>query len=124
MIKQAVIDLGLDAPNAFFNIDNGTLAMMTGGCGPGKFGDFLVPDTVYGLSIKSACVVHDFEYAIGKTIEDKKKADLRFLANMLKIVNDRSGFTPLRVVRRYRVMSYYSAVADGGSSAFEKATLN
>lgn len=123
-LKEEVIRLGLDAPKAFFVIEDSTLAMIVGGCGPGKKGDRLVPDTVWGLSIRPACAIHDFDYGMGRKVSDRKSADLRFLANMLKIVETESRFTPLRIMRRYRIMTYYSAVAEGGAAAFEKAIIN
>ncbi|MCK5602633.1 hypothetical protein KAR91_12205 [Candidatus Pacearchaeota archaeon] len=123
-IKERCAALGLEAPAAFWLTDEATLAMMTGGCGPGKYGDYLVPDTAWLLSIRPACVIHDFEYAVGQTPEEKKAADHRFLDNMLLIIDQKSKFWPLKVVRRWRAMSYYSFVADGGDSSFKNATLN
>ncbi|MHC4184133.1 MAG: hypothetical protein ACYSR0_12370, partial [Planctomycetota bacterium] len=32
------------------------------GCGPGGLGDYLVPDTILGLSVKPACQIHDYYY--------------------------------------------------------------
>ena len=122
MIKESC--KGLKAPDSFWATDEATLAMLTGGCGPGKYGDYLVPDTMYGLSIKSACVVHDYEYAVGKTSDDKRKADLHFLENLLFIVNRDSRWKIAKWLRGYRVMSYYLAVANGGDSSFGKASLN
>lgn len=120
-IKEEIKQLGLKVPDCFWTRDEATLAMMTGGCGPGKYGDYLVPDTAWGLSIKLACVAHDYMYAIGLYLNDKEKADLWFLLNMLKIVNTKSKNKTLKVLRRYRVMSYYSAVAEVGGKSFSKA---
>ena len=53
--------LGLDVPDEFYEWDEASLLMAMGGCGPGKFGDYFVPDTVYGMSIKAACAVHDLK---------------------------------------------------------------
>jgi len=111
--------LGLSAPNSFLASDEATLAMITGGCGPGKFGDALVPDTMYGLSIKLACAIHDYEYYIGKTNEDKRIADLNFLGNMMIIINKKTSTPWMKLLRYHRAMTYYTAVAEGGDSFFK-----
>jgi len=113
-IIDEIKSLNLDVPKEFHTMDEPTLLMLMGGCGPGKFGDYFVPDTVYGMSIKAACAVHDLEYSIGK---DKVKADDRFLVNMRKIV-DRSRFYLLKLLRQRRVLKYYWAVHVGGDSSF------
>lgn len=123
MIKERAKKLGLDAPAAFWITDDVTLSMITGGCGPGRFGDHGWFDKVWGLSIKMACVVHDFEYSVGKTLEAKKVADIRFLNNMFKIVNSQSLFDWLKVLRRYRALTYYNMVSEFGGEAFEGATI-
>ena len=75
-----------------------------------------VPDTVYGLSITASCNIHDFMYAVGTTIEDKKKADRVFMNNMVRQVRD--GGWILRPLRLARVHKYYLAVKYFGASAF------
>lgn len=116
-IKQQILDLKLDVPAAFHTMDDASLALVMGGCGPGKWGDRTVPDTMWGLSVNLACAVHDLDYALGK---DKVKADMRLLINTLIIINTKSKSKVLRVARRYRAMSYYSAVAELGKSSFGK----
>lgn len=122
-ILKYVKECNLDVPKEFWNYDNATLAMMTNGCGPGKLGDFLVPDTLWGVSIKAACIIHDFMYCIGETELDKTKADKRFKHNMLQIINKKSKIWILKVLRRHRAMLYYDAVAIGGGDAFKKASM-
>lgn len=123
MIRERARKLGLDAPAAFWITDDDTLSMITGGCGPGRFGDHGWFDTVWGLSIKWACIIHDFEYSTGKTAGEKRVADIRFLNNMLKIVNTQSRFEWLKVLRRYRALTYYNMVSELGGGAFEEATI-
>ena len=58
-----------------------------GGCGPGGFGDYLVPDTLFGvINIQPACEIHDYMYALGEDQEDKDEADEAFLNNMKQII--------------------------------------
>lgn len=124
-LKEEARRLGLDAQPSFWIVDNETLAMIIGkgGCGPGEYGDYLVPDTVFGLNIQPACGIHDYDYGVGKSKEDKEIADLRLLTNTLKIINTQSKSGMLRILRRYRAMSYYNAVVEGGGDAFENATI-
>ena len=56
------------------------------GCGSG-WNAKLVPDTIYGMSIKDCCCIHDYGYEIGKTIEDKQREDRAFLNNMLRKID-------------------------------------
>ena len=107
--------LGLEVPKEFNEMDEASLLMAMGGCGPGRFGDYFVPDTVYGMSIKPACGVHDLDYTLGK---DKEKADLRFLENM-NIIIGRSRFRLVRLLRQRRVLKYYLAVSKFGDSSFK-----
>jgi hypothetical protein len=91
-----------------------------GKCGPGqKMGDWLVPDTVYGLSIHPACAIHDYEYAMISSPTDRYKADGNFLMNMMTLVDKNTSRmflfgTVLRALRHRRVMKYYEAVRIGG----------
>lgn len=123
MIKKGAKRLGLDAPAAFWATDEATLAMITGGCGPGKFGNFGWFDSVHGISLKPSCVIHDFEYCIGTTRQQKRDADNRMLSNFLKIINNSGKWILWRVLARYRATSYYNAVVEGGGSSFHNATI-
>lgn len=93
-------------------------ALGLGGCGPGGIGDFLVPDTVWGLSIRPACEIHDYMYADGRTWDDKRLADKVFLANMVSIVRAKTDNAVLRWLRLQRVRTYYRAVRDFGAISF------
>jgi hypothetical protein len=89
-------------------------------CGPGDFGDYLVPDSILGVSVNEACRIHDWYYrfAEGATEDDRAIADRIFLNNMLRIVVDASGWK-LTVRLRCRVAYiYYRAVRRYGAPAF------
>lgn len=94
--------------------------LICNGCGKRGLGGWLVPDTLYGLSIEEACNIHDFDYHEGETWEDKKRADANFLSNMLIIINSKTGFFHklLAPLRRIRAMNYYNAVKEFGKGAF------
>lgn len=107
----------LFAPEEYFEASEEWLDANTGGCGPGKFGDKFVPDTIYGESIFLSCQIHDFMYNSGKTWEDKRYADRTFIWNMLSQIDDGEGWD---IVRERRVMAYYQAVSHGGHDSFRK----
>ena len=102
-------------PQSFLNATDDEISTHAGGCGPGKVGDYFVPDQFYGESIYLACQIHDWMYHKGKTIEDKKVADKIFLWNMVTLIDDGEVLDALRL---RRAMTYYSAVSFGGDDAF------
>jgi hypothetical protein len=112
----------LSSPQSYKDAAPELKALICNGAGPRRFG-WLVPDTVYGLSIAEAANIHDWMYWEGKTKEDKEEADFQFLSNMLVIIEDQGTKVPiigwiLKVLRRYRASAYYGAVRDFGDSAF------
>ena len=106
----------LFAPQSFISASQEDIDEKTGGCGPGKLGDALVPDRLLGESIHLACRIHDWMYGEGKTKEDKFWADLIFLVNMVILINDGEFLDSLRL---RLVMDYYKAVSFAGGSSFD-----
>ena len=88
------------------------------GCGPGGIGDWLVPDTLYGLSIRESCCCHDWGYFIGETQEDKVETDDIFLNNMIRQITDGTKSSWLLKPRLRRAKLYYIMVRDFGGPAF------
>ena len=109
-IKKEILRLRLDVPDKFWDFTEEALAEM--GCGPGEFGDKLVPDTMYGLYIGLACKVHDVDFAIGtpETI-----ANRRFWRNLDIIITKKSKNALMRYLRRLRATTYYHMVMEHGS---------
>jgi hypothetical protein len=105
----------LIAPVTYWMASEEEILAHTGGCGPGKWGDWFVPDTIYGESIFLACQIHDWCYFFGLTLKDKLTADQCFLWNQISILN--GGF-PITVAQSYRAMTYFNAVARCGEKAF------
>lgn len=56
------------------------------GCGTG-LNQYLVPDTVYGLNIRIVCCVHDDDYDVGGTEEDRKLFDENLHDNIEIIID-------------------------------------
>ena len=53
---------------------------------------------------------------MGSSEDDKKMADLRFLGNLMILINNRGGW--LKWFRRRRALKYYEAVREWGDTAF------
>lgn len=116
-MSRAGTSVDLYAPISYWEAGPADRAGICNGCGTKGLGGWLVPDTLYGLSITEACNIHDWMYAQGDTIADKEQADRAFLNNMLRIIESKS----IRILlwpRRMRAMKYYSAVRDFGGPAF------
>jgi len=87
------------------------------GCGSGWYAK-LIPNTIYGVSIKEPCRRHDYSYEVGKTQEDKDIGDNQFLLNLLTVIdNIKKWYYPTKLAR-LRAIDYYSAVKDHGDKAF------
>lgn len=114
--------MALVAPKSYIEATPEARAEASNGCGPqGKLD--LIPDTLYGLSVAQACKIHDWEYVKGESIEDKEKADSRFLDNMLRLIDKYTTNPLLKTLRRRRAHTYYEAVKRfGGPSFWENKT--
>ena len=77
-----------------------------------------IPNTLYGLDCTQVFDLHDYAYYVGKSLEDKTRADISMLINLIRIINEKGGF--LAYPRRYRAMLYYDAVHEFGNDAFFK----
>lgn len=90
------------------------------GCGPGGLGDFLVPDTVWFLSIRDACRVHDWGYRHCKDAseDDRARHDRILKNNGQRIVDFHTESKFLKKLRYRRVLTYYKMVRSFGSPAY------
>ena len=107
----------IHAPDEFWLVPIG---IREGGCGAGKFGDRLVPDSIWGLNITGICKIHDYEYVHGTTQRDKEMADTRFLQNLILWIDYKTKIWGLGWLRRLRAVTYYSAVHEFGDDAYWK----
>ena len=110
---------GLYAPSIFFKEPIETLVDICNGCGAAGAKFDFVPDKIYGTSIGKACIIHDYMYYIGTTVEDKEEADRVFLNNMIRLIEEDSHkwYKPTALQRR-RALKYYEAVTYFGGAAF------
>jgi len=115
-IKYEGQSVPLEADPSFFSATKEEIDKKAQGCGPGRFGDYFVPDSVWGgLSIKRACRIHDWDYYIGT---DKKIADKRFLKNMERIILSNTNWYWLRELRLHQAQVYYTVVSYVGDHAY------
>ena len=91
---------------------------VAGGCGPGGVGDYLVPDTMYFLSVKPACSIHDWMYHYGVDIDDKILADRVFKNNMVRIIKAQDSWGFIENLRLRRAETYYQMVKNFGGPSF------
>jgi len=79
-------------------------------CGAGDgIGDALVPDSIYGMRVAPACLIHDIDWLVSSgTYAGFCRDNLRFLRNLLAIRTvNKDKFPVLRYLGCYR---YYFAV--------------
>lgn len=108
----------LFAPEEYWNLNPEAKAEISNGCGPAAGLGFIVPDTVYGLSISPCCDIHDYMYHVGTREVDRILADRVFLNNMTRLVRAKSKYQWLANLRLRRVSVYYEAVRKFGGPAF------
>lgn len=106
----------LYAPPEYWRLTPEQKAGICNGCGSRSTA--WVPDTIWGLSIKAACNIHDYMYHAGATQEDKDEADIVFLNNMLRIIQAETLWPVLARLRAHRARIYYRAVRDFGGPFF------
>jgi hypothetical protein len=109
----------LYAPKGYKDLNPTEKERICNGAGPAHFG-WLVPDTIWGLSITEAANIHDFMYWAGKTLEDKEEADRVFLNNMVRLIESKTSFIgmALNPLRLHRAGLYFKAVDQFGGPAF------
>lgn len=83
------------------------------GCGPAGLIGKLVPEKLAGADISEACNIHDWMYQEG---EDRQKADLFFLANMIFICSCKSKW--LLPLRAWLAVKFFLAVFYAGDEFF------
>lgn len=97
------------------------LRTICNGCGAANAKFDWIPDRIYGTSINEACNIHDFEYYFGKTEQDKEDADLRFLANLMRLIEmDSDKWYKPTMAQRRRALKYYEGVVYKGDKAYWK----
>jgi hypothetical protein len=107
----------LYAPPLYWSLSPEGKADICNGCGT-KGLTWLIPDTMYGLDISEACNIHDFMYVTGIDEEDRTEADRVFKNNLLRIIEAKTKWAIIKILRRRRAVTYYQAVRMFGGPAF------
>lgn len=90
------------------------------GCGPkGWFGK-LIPNHLFGLSVKSACDYHDQQYIQGGNDHQIKLTDQIFLKEMLEKIKQKHDSKVISFLRIAGAYFYYLAVRFLGKYFFKK----
>ena len=110
------VDL-LWAPAGYWQLEPEQKKKICNGVGPANWG-WLIPETIWGLSMTEAADIHDYMYHMGKTLGDKKHADMVFLNNMSRIIEQETWWGWLKAIRLNRAKLMYKAVDKFGESAF------
>ena len=108
----------LYAPAKYWDLTPEVKRKLVNGCGTGGWLGKIVPETIYGLSVKAACNIHDYMYHVGETMADKEEADNVFLNNMIRIIDANTRYWFMRRLRYNRARVYYEAVEHFGGPAF------
>jgi len=116
----------LEAPESYWQATPQERAKICNGVGAAFLPKWLIdalnsPAFCWGISLRPAADIHDWEYYHGKIQEDKIQADKRFGRNMLKLIRFYSclwPMNPLYYLRRWRTWQCYLAVRWGGDKAF------
>ena len=92
------------------------------GCGSG-WSAKLIPDTIYGMSIRHICCIHDDRYeTVNKSIEHKEMSDREFMNNMIREINEDTKWwrnnNLVKKLMRSRAYKYFQAVDNFGGSAY------
>lgn len=104
------------APLSYLEASQEEKDAVCNGCGSKGIGGYIVPDTLWGLSITDDCNVHDWMYYSGKTQADKDHADNVFYCNVCERIDESSmWFKPMRKIR---AKLYYFMVSKWGDDAF------
>ncbi|KAF0235072.1 MAG: hypothetical protein FD177_231 [Desulfovibrionaceae bacterium] len=116
----------LIAPPEFYALTPEQKADICNGCGA-RGSHVPVPDTIWGLDIREACNIHDYNYGEGR---DKNRSDAVFIVNIVLLAVyaflewpmwARWAAFPLLVLRVLRAITYGMAVITFGGAAFGRA---
>lgn len=108
----------LYAPPDYWRLSPEQKKLFCNGCGPGSWKIDLVPDYPLGFPFTEPCNIHDYMYAVGKTLDDKCAADRVLRNNMLRVVDAIAVSIGEQELGRDVAMIYFEAVEHFGGTAF------
>lgn len=126
-LEQDLITFGyldgvqLAAPESFWRYLFADTSDVINGCGAGGIGDLFVPDTIYAMSVKPACMIHDWMFTIYNDEVAFHMSNQVFFDNMCRISYARTKNKMLKWLRYRRILKYYKAVEMFGRQHFYDA---
>ena len=111
---------GLLVPNKYYDLITSIDKYESNGCGSKDILGAIIPDSLYGLDILSACDIHDLMYSDGGTDTDREEADNLFLENMNRLIDKSKSNKLIKVLRIVKSKIYYMAVRLFGHFYFKK----
>lgn len=111
---------GLKAPAGYRMLSEAERQTSTNGCGPsGGWITKYIPDHPAGFDFFSACAIHDWMYAKGRTLADKLLADETFRDNLGRVIRLAPGKSiEERLTASILADQYYFAVRNFGTEAY------
>ena len=108
----------LFAPASFLKAEVEDLVKYCNGCGASDSW-FRPPERIYGTLIVYACIIHDWGYTFGLSIDEKNEDDRIFHNNMNRLITlDSHKFYKPTYLQRRRALKYYLAVKHYGGEAY------
>lgn len=111
----------LEAPVSFWSSTEEERSVICNGAGAKEGLKF--PNTFYGLNVRPAFDIHDWDYEQGGNEKDRDVADYRMLRNLLVLIEYHTTPAPgvrqiMLWLRGIRANSYFRAVREFGGKAF------
>lgn len=114
--------VNMRAPLSYLDASEEARAQICNGLGPAGVGGWLIPDTVYGMSMTEPSNIHDWCYEYGaREGLTQLEADKLFRTNMLAMINELPGWGWVKWLRRRRAQEYYAAVRLMGHRHYKHA---
>lgn len=110
-MKPIKLERGMKIPtNMLMATDEEINHKLLNNCGPGGPLNSVIPDSLLGADISTACNIHDWTYLEAKNEQDHRKSDHLFLENMKTKVRLSKADPLLKFVRYGLAYIYYGAV--------------
>lgn len=79
-------------PDALSDVPDDKDIPFVNGCGAAdSWLSVFVPQKIGGIDVRAACLIHDYRYTFGETMQDKIYADIEFLHNLCLILSHPSN---------------------------------
>lgn len=123
-LKMVTTKRGLLVPKSYFEAPQSQIDEVTNGCGPEGWKEKIVPDTIYGLNVTSACLPHDWAYEFETTLDGKIFADHTLYDNLIVLINNKkTAWWWVTALRKRRAKTFLYMVSKFGDGPFNDKEL-